>query len=154
MKIDTTVMEAIEKCGKKQEMVIEILHELQSKFNYLPQEALQRVSEILDMPLSQVYSIATFYNAFSLQPRGRHKIGVCMGTPCHVKGAQRIVEAIERAYNMKAGGTDPKGDFTLETSGCVGTCGLAPVVVIDEEEMYGKVTQTSVLKILERYKKK
>jgi NADH:ubiquinone oxidoreductase subunit E len=154
MDIGATVEETVERVGKRSDMVIEILHELQTQFHYLPEAALRKVSEMLEMPLSQVYSIATFYNAFSLRPRGRHKVGVCMGTPCHVKGAPRIIEAIERAYNVKVGGTDPKGDFTLETTGCVGTCGLAPVVMIDDEEMFGKVTQSSIVKILEQYKKK
>ncbi|MFQ6083231.1 MAG: NAD(P)H-dependent oxidoreductase subunit E [Candidatus Aminicenantia bacterium] len=142
----------LEKWGKKGDLIIEILHDIQNEYNYLPKEVLIEISKELDISLSQVCSVATFYNWFSLTPRGRHKIGVCMGTPCHVKGAPLIIDAIERELNVKEGGTTKDLNFTLEITGCVGTCGLAPVVVIDEE-LYGNVTQSKILKTLRKYKK-
>jgi len=144
------VDELIAKWGKDKELLIEILHEIQTKHNYLPPELLKEVAEKLEVPEAVVYNVATFYNAFSIEPRGKYCIGVCTGTPCHVKGAPEIVRAIERYLGCKVGKTDKTGTFTLLTTGCVGTCGLAPVVVIDKE-MYGNVTQAGILKILKMY---
>jgi len=144
------VDELIAHWGKDAEILIEILHEIQARHNYLPPELLEELAPKLDVPKSVVYSVATFYNAFSVEPRGRHCIGVCTGTPCHVKGAPSIVRAIARHLGCKVGETDKTGTFTLLTTGCVGTCGLAPVVVIDDE-MYGNVTQTSIQRLLKKY---
>ena len=110
------------------------------------------VSQKLEIPLARIFGIATFYKGFSLTPRGEHCIGVCMGTPCHAKGAPLLVEAIERRLGIKEGETTKDLKFTLETTGCVGTCGIAPVIVIDGE-MYGNVTAAQILKILKRYEK-
>jgi NADH:ubiquinone oxidoreductase subunit E len=109
------------------------------------------ISRRTGVPASKIFSVATFYNAFSLRPRGRHCVGVCMGTPCHVKGAPAILGALERALGIKNGQTDENLNFTLTTTGCVGTCGIAPVVVIDDE-MYGNVKQAQIPRILKRYR--
>ena len=147
----TEVKEIIEKWGTESDVLIEILHDLQSKYNYLPREALNEVSNILNVPLGQIYHVATFYKAFSLIPKGKHRIHVCMGTPCHVKGAPVLVEALERHLNIKAGGTTEDLDFSLDICGCVGTCGLAPILIIGED-MYGNVTQSKIRTILKKYK--
>ncbi|MCK4359610.1 MAG: NAD(P)H-dependent oxidoreductase subunit E [Candidatus Cloacimonetes bacterium] len=142
----------IKRWGGKKDCLIEMMHDIQNEYNYLPEDILVEVSERLKVPLAQIYGIATFYKAFSLTPRGKHQIGVCMGTPCHVKGASLLVEAIGRHLGIKEGETTKDLKFSLATTGCVGTCGLAPVIVIDEE-MYGNVNINQISKILKKYKK-
>lgn len=145
-------LKIIERWGAREDCVIEMLHDIQEEFNYLPKDILIEVSKKTEVPLAKIFGIATFYKGFNLTPQGKHRIGVCMGTPCHAKGAPLIVEAIERYLGIKDGETTKDLKFSLHTTGCVGTCGLAPVVVIDEE-MYGKMTPTKILKILKKYEK-
>lgn len=142
----------IKRWASKKDCLIEMMHDIQNEYNYLPEDILTEISERLKVPLTQIYGIATFYKAFSLTPRGKHQIGVCMGTPCHVKGASALVEAIGRHLSIKEGETTKDLKFSLATTGCVGTCGLAPVIVIDEE-MYGNVTINQIPKILKKYEK-
>ncbi|MBA7635430.1 NADP-reducing hydrogenase subunit HndA [subsurface metagenome] len=115
----------------KEELLISLLQDIQTEFNYLPQDVLVSVSQKLDIPLSQVYSLATFFKAFSLKPRGRHLVTVCVGTACHVRGAQRMVDKLGRDYDLRPGGTTENSRFTLETVNCLGCCALGPVVVVD-----------------------
>ena len=112
-------------------MLISILQDVQIEYNYLPKEALIQVSQGLGVPLTRIYSVATFFKAFSLRPRGRHLVTVCLGTACHVRGGQRLVDKVERDYAIKAGETTADTKFTLETVNCLGCCALGPVVVID-----------------------
>ncbi|MGQ9629266.1 MAG: NADH-quinone oxidoreductase subunit NuoE [bacterium] len=130
--------------------LISILQDIQAEYYYLPKEALERVSNRLDLPLSQVYSVSTFYTAFSLRPRGRHSIKVCLGTACHVKGAGLILGRLERDLGVKAGETTPDRQFTLETVRCVGCCSLAPVIMVDSTA-HGRLKQDSLPKILKMY---
>jgi NADH:ubiquinone oxidoreductase subunit E len=111
--------------------VMEVLQDIQEEFRYLPEVAMQRVSEVLDVPLIEVFRLANFYKAFSLKPRGRHLITVCEGTACHVQGSPRLVEELLMQLEVEAGETTPDGAFTVETVNCVGACALAPVVIID-----------------------
>ena len=113
------------------EQLISLLHDVQVQFNYLPQDVLIMISQKLDIPLSQVFSVATFFRAFSLKPRGRHVITVCLGTACHVRGGHRLVDKLERDYGVKPGETTEDLKFTLETVNCLGCCALGPVVVVD-----------------------
>ena len=115
----------------KKEQLISLLQDIQAEFNYLPQDVLIKISQKLDIPLSQVYSVATFFRAFSLAPRGRHLITVCLGTACHVRGGQRLVDKVERDYGIKPSETTEDMKFTLETVNCLGCCALGPVVVVD-----------------------
>jgi NADH-quinone oxidoreductase subunit E len=131
-------------------MLVSILQDIQVSFNYLPREALERVSKSLSVPLSQVYSVATFFKALSLVPRGRHLINVCLGTACHVRGAKKILEAVERDLGIEAGATTEDRRFTLETVNCVGACALGPVVIIDGE-YHGQVTTEKIAGALEHY---
>jgi NADH-quinone oxidoreductase subunit E len=133
-----------------QGMLVSILQDIQAGFNYLPREALERVSQSLSVPLSQVYSVATFFKALSLVPRGRHLINVCLGTACHVRGAKKILEAVEREIGIEAGVTTEDRRFTLETVNCVGACALGPVVIIDGE-YHGQVTTEKIAGALEHY---
>ena len=131
-------------------MLVSILQDVQAEYNYLPREALEEVSRGLEVPLSQVYSVATFFKALSLKPRGRHLINVCLGTACHVRGAVKVLDAIERDLTIKSGETTPDEKFTLETVNCVGACALGPVVIIDGE-YYGQVKTEKTKDMLENY---
>ncbi len=130
--------------------LVPVLQKINAHYKFLPEDCLRYISEELDLPLSLVYRVATFYNAFSLTPRGKYLITVCMGTTCHVKGAPLIVEALERELGIKEGETTPDNNFTLETVACLGCCGLAPVVTIGED-LYGKLTQSKIPKLLSKY---
>lgn len=125
------IKSVLDKYQRNKGMLVSILQDIQAEYNYLPEESLVKVSKDLDVPLSQVYSVATFFKAFSLTPRGRHLINVCLGTACHVRGAVRILEAIERETGIKAGETTEDLKFTLETVNCLGACALGPIVVVD-----------------------
>lgn len=140
----------IDSFGGDLSQLIGILQDIQSHFNYLPREALVRVSEKLEIPISQVYSVATFFKAFSLKPRGRHHINVCLGTACHVRGGPRILGKLERDLKVEAGGTTEDLRFTLDSVRCLGCCSLGPVVVIDNDT-YGRLNQERVAKLLDQY---
>lgn len=127
--------------------LIGILQDVQKKYNYLPRPALDRVSTLLGIPISRVYSVATFFKAFSLEPRGKNHICVCMGTACHVHGSPRVLEELERDIGIKAGETDKNRQFTLETVNCVGCCALGPVVVVNEE-YHGKMDSQKVSRLV------
>ncbi|HEY46408.1 MAG: hypothetical protein AMJ88_14335 [Anaerolineae bacterium SM23_ 63] len=113
--------------------LIAVLEEIQQRYRYLPREALILASERLDVPLSQAYAVATFYNAFSLKPKGKHCLQVCMGTACHVRGSPQVLNRIETTLGIAAGETTPNMLFTLETVNCLGACALGPIVVTDSE---------------------
>ena len=130
--------------------LIAMLEEIQNKYRYLPREAMVLVSERLGVPLSQIYSVATFYNAFSLRPKGRHVVTVCLGTACHVRGAKRVLEQVEKALDIQPGETTADGQFSLETVNCLGACALGPIVVI-ENEYFGQMTPAKVAPDLEKY---
>lgn len=121
----------LERKGARPFDVMEALQDIQEEFRYLPEEAMCRVSEALEVPLIEVFRLANFYKAFSLKPRGRHLITVCEGTACHVQGSPRVVEEVLAQLNVEAGKTTKDGAFTVETVNCVGACALAPVVIID-----------------------
>jgi len=131
-------------------MLVSVLQDVQAEFNYLPKEVLTQVSQGLNVPLSQVYSVTTFFKAFSLKPRGRHLINVCLGTACHVRGAVRILEKIERDLGINSGETTPDLRFTLETVNCVGACALGPIVKVDKE-YHGEISTDKVNSVLKNY---
>ncbi len=134
----------------KKEQLISLLQDIQAEFNYIPQDVIIRISQKLELPLSQVFSVATFFKAFSLKPRGRHVITVCMGTACHVRGGQRLVNKMARDYKLQPGETSPDERFTLETANCLGCCALGPVVVVDGK-YESQVTPDKLDKILKKY---
>jgi len=131
--------------------LVPILQEINTVYNYLPENILRYTSQELSIPLSLIYRLATFYNAFSLTPKGKHVIRVCMGTPCYVKGADSILRAFETEFNIKVGQVTKDLEFGLETVNCVGCCGQSPVVVIDED-IYGYMDRTRASKSLEKYR--
>ncbi|TSA21075.1 NAD(P)H-dependent oxidoreductase subunit E [bacterium] len=130
--------------------IIQVLLDIQNELYYLPREVLEHVSKSLNVPLSRTYSLATFYKAFSLKPKGKYPIAVCTGTACHVQGAVRILEQIERELSIKEGETTPDKKFSVETVRCLGCCGLAPVVTVGKN-LHGKVPMAKVSKILKQY---
>jgi NADH:ubiquinone oxidoreductase subunit E len=151
MDCDCAIMdEILATYNGEKEMLISILQDVQTQYNYLPREALERVSARLDIPLGQIFAVATFFKAFSLKPRGKHIVSVCTGTACHVKGASEILGKLSRHLGVEPGQTTPDGQFTLETVRCVGCCSLAPVVVIGEDT-FGNLTQDELTKLLDRY---
>jgi NADH-quinone oxidoreductase subunit E len=113
--------------------LIAVLEGIQARYRYLPPEALILASERLGVPLSQAYSVATFYHAFSLRPKGKHCLHVCMGTACHVRGSPQVLDRLQTKLGVKAGGTTRDRVFTLETVNCLGACALGPIVVTDDE---------------------
>ena len=135
----------------KKEQLISLLQDIQSEYNYIPQDVLIKISQKLDIPLSQVFSVVTFFQAFSLKPRGRHTITVCLGTACHVKGGQRLVDKMERDFGLKPGETTEDERFTLETANCLGCCALGPVVVVDGK-YESQVNPEKLGKVLKNYK--
>ncbi len=145
--------EIVDRWGRKPENIIEMMHDIQNEFNYLPRDILFEISKKADVPISKIYNIATFYNAFSLKPRGRHRINVCMGTPCHALGAPRVVNAIERELGIKCGETTSDMKFSLDICGCVGTCGLAPVVIVGDD-LFGPIKVDGVPRLLKKYETK
>jgi NADH:ubiquinone oxidoreductase subunit E len=132
------------------ETLIPILQDITSEFNWLPPGTLARVSETKQIPMEHILRIATFYKAFSLKPRGKHIITVCVGTACHVKGAQRILDRLERELGVKTGETTSDMQFTLEAVRCLGCCGLAPVVTVGEE-LYGQMNPAKAASIIDKY---
>jgi NADH:ubiquinone oxidoreductase subunit E len=134
----------------KKEQLISLLQDIQAEFNYIPQDVIIKISQKLDIPLSQVFSVATFFQAFSLKPRGRHTVTVCLGTACHVKGGQRLVDKMERDYNLRPGETTEDERFTLETANCLGCCALGPVVVVDGK-YESQVNPEKLDKVLKKY---
>lgn len=129
------------------ETLLSVLQDIQAKYGYLPEEELIETAETFDVPLIDVYGIATFYKSFSLTPRGRHQVKVCLGTACHVRGASRIGKGVERKLAIKPGETSEDGEFSLETVMCLGCCSIGPVVVVDGR-YYGKVTTAKLESIL------
>lgn len=130
--------------------LIAILQDIQKRFNYLPQNLLRYVALRMNVPLTRVYSISTFYKAFSLKPRGKHLINVCLGTACHVRGGLKIMERLERELGIKNEETTYDEKFSLKSVRCVGCCGLAPVIMIDSE-FHGNLTQEMIPKVLAKY---
>jgi len=137
----------IEKHGDAGGTLIAVLTDIQKEYTYLPREALRRVGERLEIPLSRLFSVCTFYKIFSLAPRGKHSIKVCLGTACHVKGAALILDRLRRDLEVPEGGTTKDGEFTLETVRCVGCCSIAPVVTVDETA-YGRLKQEELSGII------
>jgi NADH-quinone oxidoreductase subunit E len=129
--------------------IIAILQDVQQTYRYLPRDVLEHISGKIDMPLSRIYHLSTFFRAFSLEQRGKHEIHVCLGTACHVRGAPRILESFERGLKIPAGKTTPNKKCTLETVNCVGACALGPVIIVDEKSM-GKMNPQKAERLLKK----
>jgi NADH-quinone oxidoreductase subunit E len=150
--LDTTELDAIlDGHGRDPANIVAILQDVQAKTNWLPEEDLRYLCAELAIPLTKIMSLASFYRAFSLKPRGRHIVQVCVGTACHVRGAVRIVDTISRDLGVGAGETDKDLGFTLETVNCLGACALGPIVVVDGE-YHGQMTSAKATRLLKKVK--
>lgn len=143
--------EYIDSISETQGILMQTLHKAQEIFGYLPIEVQKFVAHELDVSLAEVYGVATFYTQFSIDPKGKHKIGVCMGTACYVKGSQLVLDKLSKELNIKVGETTPDNLFTLEATRCLGCCGLAPVIMVDGD-VYGKLEPKKIPEILSTYK--
>ena len=143
--------EILKKYGKDKSQLVSILQDIQSEYNYLPRQALEKLSKKMDIPQSQIYSMATFFRAFSLNKRGKHIVNVCLGTACHVRGAELILESLERQLGISRGQTTQDLNFTLESVNCMGCCATGPVVKIGEE-YFGHMTNDKVEPMLKKYR--
>jgi NADH-quinone oxidoreductase subunit E len=145
------VKSVLEKHRYDKSLLVDILQDIQAKIGYLPKDTLVETSRQLGVPLSRIYSVATFFKAFSLTERGRHLISVCMGTACHVRGAVKVLEQIEKELKIKRGETTRDLKFTLETVNCVGACALGPMVIIGKD-YHGEMTPEGIVSVLQQYK--
>ena len=140
----------VDKHNGEASSLIQILLDIQSENHWLPAEALERVGERLAVPMTRIQHIATFYKAFSLVPKGRHEVHLCMGTACHVRGAGRVLDAIQDVIGIKPGETDLELKFSLQTVNCLGCCALGPVVEIDGKT-HGKMVPSKAAEVLKTY---
>jgi len=150
--IDYMELDAIieEQFGGDKENLIMILQEIQRRYNYLPQATLTYLAKKIDIPISTIFGVGTFYSTFSLEPRGKHIISVCLGTACHVRGAERVRERLQESLHIGDGQTTKDMRFTLESVRCLGCCSLGPVVRVDDD-IHGRITSDMTETILETY---
>ncbi len=149
----TELKRFIEESKGEKGILIKTLYKAQSLFGYLPIEVQSFIAKELNLKFSQVYGVVTFYNFFRMEPVGKHLINVCLGTACHVKGAEDVLSSISQELNVKVGGTTSDRLFTLSTARCFGGCGLAPCIMIDEE-VYGRLNPKKVVQILREIREK
>lgn len=142
----------IERYGSEPSSLLAIMQDVQDEERYLPREAMDRIAEQLSIPIARVYQMATFFESFHLEPRGKHICTVCMGTACHVRGAQRLVEQLERDLEVESGGTTEDMMFTIEEVNCVGACALGPLVIVDGD-YHGNMTSGALQKVVKRMRK-
>ncbi len=151
MRIDSKKVDGIvDAYGCHRDSLISILQDVQSEYRYLPEDALKQVARRLGLPLIQVYGVATFFKAFSLQPRGQHIVKVCLGTACHVRGAPRVLDEVKRQLDVEPGETTQDTQFTLETVNCLGACALGPLLVVDSDYQ-GQISAGKVKRVLKQY---
>ena len=146
-----TITDILHNYPAQQRYSLAMLQDMQRHFNYIPREGMEALAEYLDCPLSSLYAMATFYKALSLKPKGRHIIKLCDGTACHIRGSVNLVGGVERLLGIQAGETSADGQFSLELVNCLGSCALAPVMVVDDT-YYGKVTMDRLPEILGQYR--
>ncbi len=146
----TQLDQILEKYREIHGALIPVLQETQNAYGYLSKEALEYIANNMQIPVSQIYGVVTFYSQFHLNPRGKNIIRVCQGTACHVRGAKLILKALEDALNIQAGQTTDDLKFTLETVACIGACGLAPVMMVNDDT-HGRLTPQIVTDILKKY---
>lgn len=144
--LDAIIEENIDRKGP----LMPVLHGAQKIFGAIPFEVQKVISEKMNVPLAEIYGVVTFYSQFSLEPKGEYVIGVCLGTACYVKGAQEIINKIEKIIDVKCGDTSADGKFTLEATRCIGACGLAPVLTVNEE-VYGRLEVSDIEEIMDKY---
>ena len=150
-KIKKDMAEILEKYTDQKDNLIAILNEVQEKYGYIPQKAQLEISEKLKIPMAEIYGVITFYSFFSLEPKGKYVVGVCLGTACYVKGAQQIIDRFSEILGVKPGQTTEDGLFTIDALRCIGACGIAPAVSINGK-VYPKMTIDKVAEIIDDYR--
>ena len=146
------VVTIVSKYGGNRDSLVSILQDIQAEYHYLPEDTLRVVARQLDLQLIQVYSVATFFKAFSLKPRGEHIVSVCLGTACHVRGAPAVLDEVKRQLGIEPGETTEDMRFTLETVNCLGACALGPIVVVDSK-YHGQMSPGKIKKVLKQQKR-
>lgn len=150
-RITEAVGSALHRYPSDASSLISVLQDVQEELHYLPRAALEQIAHGLNVPRNQVYHVATFFKAFSLTPRGRHTIHICCGTACHIKGAEKVTEMIQKELGVADGETTKDGNFTVQTVRCLGCCSLAPAIMVDRE-VHGEVAPRALQKILGKYR--
>ncbi len=144
--------EILEKYPKEKDHLIAILNNVQEKFGYIPKQSQIVISEYLSIPMAEIYGVITFYSRFTLKPKGKYNIGVCLGTACFVKGSEQILERVKQKLGIDVGETTPDGKFSIDATRCIGACGLAPVFTVNDE-VHGKATVKMVDEVIDKYQK-
>ena len=148
--IDPKLSEILNKYVQDKSNLIQILNEVQDYYGYVPEKAQVAISNYLNMPMAEIYGVVTFYSRFTLKPKGKYHIAVCLGTACFVKGSENVLERAKERLGIDVGETTADGKFSLEATRCIGACGLAPVFTVNEE-VYGKATVKMMDEILDKY---
>ena len=148
---DCELMAILEKYEKDKSNLIQILNQVQEKYGYISQDAQKEISEYLDISMAEVYGVITFYSRFTLKPKGKYNIAVCLGTACFVKGSEKVLDKVKEILKIDVGQTTEDGLFSIEATRCVGACGLAPVFTVNDE-VYGKATPEMVESVIKRIK--
>ncbi|MBR4260712.1 MAG: NADH-quinone oxidoreductase subunit NuoE [Clostridia bacterium] len=146
---DCELMAILEKYEKDKSNLIQILNQVQEKYGYISQDAQKEISEYLDISMAEVYGVITFYSRFTLKPKGKYNIAVCLGTACFVKGSEKVLDKVKEILKIDVGQTTEDGLFSIEATRCVGACGLAPVFTVNDE-VYGKATPEMVESVIKR----
>lgn len=149
---DPKLQEILEKYKQDKDNLIQILNEVQEYYGYVPEKAQLAISEYLSVPMAEIYGVVTFYSRFTLKPKGKYHIAVCLGTACFVKGSEKIIDRVKERLGIEVGQTTEDGKFSLEATRCVGACGLAPVFTINDE-VFGKATVKMMDEVLDKYMK-
>ena len=150
---DKKMKEILETYTKDKSNLIQILNEVQEYYGYIPKSAQIEISEYLGLPMAEVYGVITFYSRFTLKPKGKYNVSVCLGTACFVKGSEKILDRLKEKLGIDVGQTTPDGKFSIEATRCIGACGLAPVFTVNDE-VYGKATPEMIDKVIDEYMNK
>ena len=150
---DEKMKEILETYTKDKSNLIQILNEVQEYYGYIPKNAQVEISEYLGLPMAEVYGVITFYSRFTLKPKGKYNIAVCLGTACFVKGSEKVLDRVKEKLGIDVGQTTPDGKFSIEATRCIGACGLAPVFTVNDE-VYGKATPEMIDKVIDEYMNK
>ena len=152
-KLSEEMKELLQKYSQEKSNLIQILNEVQEKYGYIPKQSQIEISNYLNIPMAEIYGVITFYSRFTLKPKGKYNISVCLGTACFVKGSQALLDRLKERLQIQEGETTSDGKFSIDATRCVGACGLAPVFTINNE-VYGKATVKKLDEVLDEYMKK
>ncbi len=152
-KLTNEMKELLKNYSQDKSNLIQILNEVQEKYGYIPKQSQIEISNYLSIPMAEIYGVITFYSRFTLEPKGKYNISVCLGTACFVKGSQALLDRLKERLKIDEGQTTPDGKFSIDATRCVGACGLAPVFTINNE-VYGKATVKKLDEVLDEYMKK